>query len=127
MPSHFRFHLDQDGHSVTVEVARPSGTSEVLVDGKVVAHHRGGGQGPTVLEAELPGDPPQPISITVDDPPDRDAAPLCLMDIAGMRYVMPLTPLTGAHSSPPARTAGRARRLRRLRRHVRRIVTRLGA
>lgn len=86
-----RFHLDQEGHSITVQLTGVSGSIEVLVDGKVVARGSTSGAGETVLYAELPGDPPRPVSITLGNM--GGGVSLCEMDVGGTRYLMPRVPL----------------------------------
>lgn len=112
-----RFHLDQDGHSVTVQLRGRRDEAEVLVDGKVVAYQRGSVKRTTALEAELPGDPPRPFRILISPVEGPDGAPLCVMERAGTRYLMPLVPLR--HPDRPAQpgpspTLLVRRRLRRL-------------
>lgn len=109
-----RFHLDQDGHSVTVQVRHARGEVEVLVDGKVVAYRRRLGKDTTTLTAELPGDPPRPFRILLAPVEGADGAPLCAMERAGMRYLMPLVPLHGS-DRPPQRGPLPVPVLRRLR------------
>ncbi|MEV0188045.1 hypothetical protein AB0I39_05855 [Kitasatospora purpeofusca] len=63
------FHLDRDGHSVTVNVRSGWITeTEVLVDGKEVAFHRVHGHGvyPLVLAAQLAEDPPRPLAVRLE-------------------------------------------------------------
>ncbi|MFE9396324.1 hypothetical protein [Streptomyces flavidovirens] len=112
-----RFHLDQDGHSISVQVGRPSDGIEVLVDGKVVAYRRGRPKGVTVLTAELPEEPPRPLRIVVED---MGGELFCAMEASGSRFLMPQVPLWHPAQEPPPR-AGRARPLRRLRRLLRRL------
>ncbi|MDN3293303.1 hypothetical protein QWM81_04410 [Streptomyces ficellus] len=116
-----RFHLDQDGHSVTVQLYGRSGGLEVLVDGKVVAYERDWRRGGTV-PAELPGDPPRPFSITVSSAKEMGGVPFCVMETGGTRYLMPRVPLGGSRYEParPGPYLG----LRRLRRFLRRLVRR---
>ncbi|MGW7284598.1 hypothetical protein ACWGH4_03740 [Streptomyces sp. NPDC054847] len=109
----WRFHLDQDGHSVTVQLRRARGEVEVLVDGKVVAYRRTLGKDTTALTAELPGDPPRPFRILLAPVEGADGAPLCAMESAGMRYLMPLVPLRGS-DRPQWRDPSPAPFLRRL-------------
>ncbi|MFV0131343.1 hypothetical protein ACLGI4_27150 [Streptomyces sp. HMX112] len=113
-----RFHLDQDGHSVSVELTGPSGPVEVLVDGKVVALCPGRRRGVAVLAAELPGDPPRPITVRVED---LGEVPFCVLETSGERYLMPRVPLV-PHGGPPGRAAPRP--LRRLRAWLRRRLRR---
>ncbi|MET9799653.1 hypothetical protein [Streptomyces sp. NPDC006368] len=123
MAGSHRFHLDQDGHSITVLLGHVAQDIEVLVDGKVVAVRRGHRGGVRELAAELPGDPPRPFTILVED---LDGAPLCVMVRDGSRFLMPQVPLVpGApgHERPaPGRPWRRLRR--RLRRWLRRVAGR---
>ncbi|MEV4332805.1 hypothetical protein AB0K02_20060 [Streptomyces sp. NPDC049597] len=112
-----RFHLDQDGHSVTVQLRGAHPEVEVLVDGKVVAQRTGPVKGTTALEAELPGDPPRPFRILIAPVEGPDGTPLCMMESAGARSPMPLVPLlsAGRPAQPgPSPTRLVRRRLRRL-------------
>ncbi|MEU0272605.1 hypothetical protein [Streptomyces sp. NPDC006307] len=126
-PHRHRFHLDQEGHSITVLLGRAAHDVEVLVDGKVVAvrHEHGlGGRGVRELAAELPGeqpgDPPRPFTVLVED---VDGTPLCVMVRGGIRYLMPRVPLLP--EPPPYGPPGAAHPLRRMRGRVRRWVRRL--
>lgn len=116
-----RFHVDQDGHSVTVQLLGAGGRFEVLVDGKVVAYGPDPRTGGTVT-AELPGDPPRPLSITVSDPHEMGGVPFCVLETGGMRYLMPQVPLVGSGSAPEHH--GPYRPVRRLRRALRRLLRR---
>ncbi|MFF9866384.1 hypothetical protein ACF1G0_13280 [Streptomyces sp. NPDC013953] len=118
VPHRHRFHLDQDGHSVTVLLGRTAHDVEVLVDGKVVAARHTHGRGGTELAAELPGDPPEPITLLVED---VDEVPLCVMVRGGARYLMPLVPLA-TEGQPHAASA--VRPLRGIRRWLRALVRR---
>ncbi|WP_185921644.1 hypothetical protein [Streptomyces sp. WAC06614] len=112
-----RFHLDQDGHSITVRLVRAPGPVEVLVDGKVVAQGPAPHRGTTVLRAELPGEPLRPVILTLAE---VRGAYRCEMELGGVRYTLPHLPLT--ERSPAAPTAPHP--LRRLRRSLRRIARR---
>lgn len=81
-----RFHVDQDGHSVTVLLEPRAKDAEVLVDGKVVAFTRRPTKDGTILHAALPTDPPQPITIVVED---RGGTPSCSMMTRYRRSTMP--------------------------------------
>ncbi|MGA4800310.1 hypothetical protein ACPCSC_23520 [Streptomyces lavendulocolor] len=117
-----RYHVDQDGHSVTVQFLGRAGAFEVLVDGKVVAHGPGDRPGGTV-EAELPGEPPRPFGITVSRPREMGGVPFCVLESGGMRYLMPQVPLGAA--GRPARLHERYRLVREVRRFLRRSSRRL--
>jgi hypothetical protein len=114
-----RFHLDLDGHSVTVQLTRASGPVEVLVDGKVVARSAALGAGTTLLRAELPGDPPRPLGITLAE---TGGELRCEMELGGARHAVPPVPLL-PERPPSGRSAG-PHPLRRLRRSLRRTVRR---
>jgi hypothetical protein len=109
-----RFHLDQDGHSVTVQLRHAHREVEVLVDGKVVAYRRGLGKDTAVLTAELPGDPPRSFRVLLAPLEGADGAPLCVLESDGTRYLMPLVAL-GASGPAPQRSPSHLRFTRRLR------------
>ncbi|MBW5484283.1 hypothetical protein [Streptomyces bambusae] len=109
MPDRRRFHVDQNGHSVSVLCGRPTQAVEMLVDGKVVAARRSRRAAPLVLRGEFPGEPPRPFSVYVEWPEGPDGSALCVLETDGSRYLMPVAPLTrgGAPDdgrNPPART-----------------------
>ncbi|MGW0395394.1 hypothetical protein ACWDYJ_31880 [Streptomyces sp. NPDC003042] len=106
MASRHRFHLDQNGHSISVLYGRPGQSVEVLVDGKAVAVGKAAAAGLTVMKAELPGDPPQPFTVHLGSPDDPGEAPLCTLVIDGARYLMPDIPF----GPSPAALAGPSRR-----------------
>ncbi|MFJ6939599.1 hypothetical protein [Streptomyces sp. NPDC101132] len=116
-----RFHLDQDGHSVSVLLERAGGHVEVLVDGKVVRQGRAPKQGVTVLRAELPGQPPRPVAVTLGN---LGGDFLCELDVEGDRHPMPRVPLVAPGG---ARPTGRPHPLRLLRRSYRRVLRRMVA
>ncbi|MFC8916848.1 hypothetical protein ACGF5F_14940 [Streptomyces sp. NPDC047821] len=118
-----RFHVDQDGHSVTVQFLGASGRFEVLVDGKVVAYGSGRRAGGAVT-AELPGDPPRPVHVIVSHPGEMGGVPFCVLETGGMRYLMPQVPLGGGGEGQAR--PGPYRPVRRLRRSLRRLLRRLG-
>ncbi|MBT2365906.1 hypothetical protein J7E88_11460 [Streptomyces sp. ISL-10] len=112
-----RFHRDQDGHSISVQLNGARNAVEVLVDGKVVAYRNGLGKDTSVLTAELPGDPPQPFRILLAPVAGAHGAPSCVMESAGTRCLMPLVPLGRPHLGAqhgPSPTRLIRRRLRRL-------------
>ncbi|GAA2728320.1 hypothetical protein [Streptomyces nogalater] len=114
-----RFHLDRDGHSVTVRTGTAREPTEVLVDGKVVAARtrRGHRERVMVLTAELPGDPPRPVAIRVDWRTGAGSGPVCLMEAEGTLTVVPRS---SPAPSPPRRTVRALARhpVRWLRRHL---------
>lgn len=121
-----RFHLEVDGHSVTVQTRHAARETELLVDGKVVGYQRTATRhrpSATVLTAELPGDPPKPFAVALHSRGSAEDAPTCALEIAGRRHAMSESPLIRPGTVPPA--AGRpalrsARSL--LRRTLRRLV-----
>ncbi|OEJ23696.1 hypothetical protein AR457_03475 [Streptomyces agglomeratus] len=113
-----RFHLDQDGHSVTVQTGQPSGGVELLVDGKVVGYQHGRVKGVTTLSAELPEDPPRPFRILLED---MGGELFCAMESSGQRFLMPQIPLWKPEEPPPRSRAKPSRPLKRLRRLLRRL------
>ncbi|MGW0366726.1 hypothetical protein [Streptomyces sp. NPDC002990] len=120
-----RFHVDLEGHSVTVLLEWPGHEIEVLVDGKVVAYRRKPERHGTVLHAELPTDPPQPLTILVEDMGHTPFCSLVTPDARYRRFLMPEEPLT-THDSHGWRPGHAVRRLvrqvlRRLRRFLRRL------
>ncbi|MFE9628044.1 hypothetical protein [Streptomyces sp. NPDC006527] len=120
MPAGSRFHLDHDGHSITVQLSGVDGLIEVLVDGKVVSRGSASRAGITVLDAELPGDPPRPLGITLGD---MGGVFLCVAEIGGARYFMPHVPLFPERPHTWRTPPHPSRRMRRtLRRAVRRVM-----
>ncbi|MFI9327115.1 hypothetical protein ACIGZJ_06135 [Kitasatospora sp. NPDC052868] len=86
------FHLDQAGHSVTVNVRSGWITeTELLVDGKECAFHRVRGHGgyPLTLSAEVSQEPPLPLSVRLErtGAPERPLA--CVLDLGGAVRPMP--------------------------------------
>ncbi|MEU6755222.1 hypothetical protein [Streptomyces sp. NPDC046685] len=113
-----RFHVDLEGHSVTVLLEWPGHEIEVLVDGKVVAYRRRPEKRGTVLHAELPTDPPQPLTLLVEDMGDTPFCSLMTPDARYRRFLMPEVPF-------PTHAPGGWRPARRLRRLVRHLLRRL--
>ncbi|MFD4245343.1 hypothetical protein ACFWP3_27700 [Streptomyces sp. NPDC058525] len=130
MAAHHRYHVDQDGHSITVLSDVRRRRADVLVDGKTVASVRVPRHGAAVLRGELPGDlpdPPKPFLIRVSHAYDAGDVPPCALETDGMRYLMPSVPLTRqeerpAEPTPPARTPGEL--LRRWKNRIDRAVRR---
>ncbi|MGP4000619.1 hypothetical protein [Streptomyces sp. 8N706] len=85
---HFR--LDHAGHSITVNVG-PGRTSriELLVDGKEVFLQRGHGTGTSVLNGELPGEPPVPFRVLVHQPRLGALIPRCTLELNGVEQPIP--------------------------------------
>lgn len=103
MAGHHRYHIDQDGHSITVLYDVRVRRVEVLVDGKVVSvarTHRTG----ALLRGEIATDPPQPFVIRVGHPDEPGDVPLCVLESGDARYLMPTAPLTRQEEWPPERT-----------------------
>lgn len=115
------FHLEVEGHSVTVQTRRATRTTELLVDGKVVgyqqtpARHR---PSATALTAELPGDPPKPFAVTLHTGEAAEGAPTCVLEIAGRSHPMPEFPPTRPGIAPPPAARSPLRQAGRLLRHT---------
>ncbi|MFF5447688.1 hypothetical protein [Streptomyces sp. NPDC012888] len=108
---HHRYHLDQDGHSITVLHDPRRRRAEVWVDGRTVAAARAPRRGATVLEGEVPTVPPRRLVVRIAHPDAADDVPLCVLETGGDRYLMPHVALTRqerwpAERTPPARTPG---------------------
>ncbi|GGU80200.1 hypothetical protein GCM10010275_13640 [Streptomyces litmocidini] len=111
MAGHHRYHLDQDGQSITVLHDPRRRRAEVWVNGKTVAVAPTPRHQATVLKGELPTLPPKPMVVTIDHPYDGDDVPPCVLEMDGGRYLMPHIALTPeerepAERTPPARTPG---------------------
>ncbi|MGW5849101.1 hypothetical protein ACWFQ8_14310 [Streptomyces sp. NPDC055254] len=124
MGSRHRFHLDQDGHSITVLCGRPSQPVEVLVDGRVIACVRGHRTGTVTAGGVLAGERPRPFAVLLDHPDEAGEVPICVMETEGVRYLMPSVPLTRSERlrpgrTPPARTPGELLARLRARRRAR--------
>ncbi|MBV2156496.1 hypothetical protein [Kitasatospora sp. SUK 42] len=92
MRQRYSFHLDQGGHSVTVNVRSGLITeTEVLVDGKECAFHRVHGHGdyPLTLSAQLAGEPPRPLSVQLDRTGVAEHPLACVLEIGGAEHPMP--------------------------------------
>ncbi|MCL3992674.1 hypothetical protein [Streptomyces lavenduligriseus] len=114
-----RFHLDREGHSVTVRTGTAREPTEVLVDGKVVAarHRRGHRERVIQLTAELPGDPPRPVTVRVDWRTGAGSGPVCVMEAEGTCTVIPRASPGPSAPRPAVRVLAR-HPLRWLRRHL---------
>ncbi|MEV7777031.1 hypothetical protein [Kitasatospora sp. NPDC088351] len=80
------FHLDQAGHSVTVNVRSGWITeTEVLVDGKECAFHRVHGHGvyPLTLAAQLAEEPPLPLSVRLERTGVAGHPLACVLELGG--------------------------------------------
>ncbi|EFL19308.1 hypothetical protein [Streptomyces sp. C] len=101
-----RFHLEQDGHSITVVWSARRGRAEVLVDGKVVATARTRRTATTELRGETAeGDGTvRPFTVRLGRPDIPGDEPLCALDTGYRLYLMPLVPLTGDEAWPPEPT-----------------------
>lgn len=104
MAAHQRFHLDQDGHSITVLCDLPRHRVEVLVDGKVVSSVRTGRDPVTLVRGEITTEPPQPFTVRLEHPDDPGGIPLCMLETQHLRYLMPNVPLTRQEEWPPEPT-----------------------
>ncbi|MEU8463368.1 hypothetical protein [Streptomyces sp. NPDC029003] len=110
MAGRHRYHLDQDGHSLTVLYDVRGHRVEVLVDGRTVSTVPASPD-VLVLRGQIPADPPLPFLIRIGRPYDRDDVPPCVLERDGMRYLMPNAPLTPeeewpAEHDPAPRTPG---------------------
>ncbi|WP_037673725.1 hypothetical protein [Streptomyces globisporus] len=111
MAGHHRYHLDQDGDSITVLHDPRRQRAEVWVNGKTIAVARTPRHHVTVLEGEIPALPPKRMVVRIGHPDDVGDVPLCVLETDGDRYLMPHIALTPqervpAERTPPARTPG---------------------
>ncbi|MDA5283446.1 MULTISPECIES: hypothetical protein [unclassified Streptomyces] len=112
MADRHRFHLDQDGHSITVVRDLRHRHAEVLVDGKTVSSGRTSRSEATVLRGEIAGaGRPQGFLVRLERPDVPGGEPLCVLEKDGMRYLMPSVALTPqeewpAERNPSPRTPG---------------------
>ncbi|MFJ8533586.1 hypothetical protein [Streptomyces sp. NPDC093591] len=127
MASSQRFHLDRDGHSVSVQTGGASGVVELLVDGKVVASQRRRRRDAMVLAVELPSDPPRPFSVHVDWSTGTGGRPVCMWEIDGTRDLIPVAPLVARQVSSRADGTTALHPLRGLCRLARRCLRHLRA
>ncbi|MEU9414968.1 hypothetical protein [Streptomyces sp. NPDC048272] len=92
-----RFHLDRDGHSITVVRDAGGRRAELLVDGRVVAAARTRRHAPTELSGSLArggsGDP-LPFTVRLGRADIPGGEPLCTLEANGQTSLMPLVPLT---------------------------------
>ncbi|MFJ6619210.1 hypothetical protein ACIQOW_16720 [Kitasatospora sp. NPDC091335] len=92
MRQRYSFHLDQDGHSVTVNVRSGWITeTELLVDGKECAFHRVHGHGvyPLTLAAQVAEEPPEPLAVRLDRTGRTEHPLSCVLEMAGAERPMP--------------------------------------
>ncbi|AZM92713.1 MULTISPECIES: hypothetical protein [Streptomyces] len=101
-----RFHLEQDGHSITVVWSARRRRAEVLVDGKVVAAARTRRTATTELRGETADGEGavHPFTIRLGRPDIPGDEPLCALETGHRLYLMPLVPLTGDEAWPPEPT-----------------------
>ncbi|GGU49688.1 hypothetical protein GCM10010211_12350 [Streptomyces albospinus] len=87
------FHLDQGGHSITVNVG-PGRDSEIelLVNGKVIAYQKEHGPGMNLLTGELPDDPARLFRVRIREPRLVPTAPRCTLELDGVEHPMPERP-----------------------------------
>ncbi|MFD0331893.1 hypothetical protein ACFQZC_36405 [Streptacidiphilus monticola] len=72
--SNHRYHLDVDGHSITLTVTgRHPCTAALLIDGKEEDIRRLSGKQPVELHGELADDAPRLITIQITPDPGRHA------------------------------------------------------
>ncbi|MFE4513062.1 hypothetical protein ACFRMQ_02535 [Kitasatospora sp. NPDC056783] len=92
MRQRYSFHLDQGGHSVTVNVRSGWITeTELLVDGKECAFHRVHGHGvyPLTLAAQVAEEPPKPVAVRLDRTGVAERPLSCVLELAGAEHPMP--------------------------------------
>lgn len=92
MRQRYSFHVDQGGHSVTVNVRSGWITeTELLVDGKECAFHRVHGHGsyPLTLSSQLADEPPRPLAVTLDRTGKAEHPLSCVLALAGAELPMP--------------------------------------
>ncbi|MGA5817587.1 hypothetical protein ACPC54_06970 [Kitasatospora sp. NPDC094028] len=92
MRRRYSFHLDEGGHSVTVNVRSGWITeTELLVDGKECAFHRVHGHGvyPLTLAAQLAEEPPVPLAVRLDRTGAAEHPLACVLALAGGDHPMP--------------------------------------
>jgi hypothetical protein len=84
------FHLDQAGHSITVNVrSGHTAEAEVLVDGKEVAAKQLHGAGTSLLRAEIPEEPAHPFQVRIRLPRMGSGTPSCVLQLDGVEQTMP--------------------------------------
>ncbi|MEU9115144.1 hypothetical protein AB0D04_25985 [Streptomyces sp. NPDC048483] len=90
MSQSHHFHVDQRGHSITVNVGPGrEGELELLVNGKVVAYRKEHDRGMNVLSGELPGEPAHPFRILLREPHLVPTPPRCTLELDGVEQPMP--------------------------------------
>ncbi|WP_316524469.1 hypothetical protein [Kitasatospora brasiliensis] len=92
MRQRYSFHLDRDGHSVTVNVRSGWITeTELLVDGKECAFHRVHGHGayPLTLAAQVAEEPPTPLAVRLERTGRAEQPLSCVLELAGAEHPMP--------------------------------------
>ncbi|WP_435975529.1 hypothetical protein [Streptomyces sp. Qhu_M48] len=109
--TYHRHHLEHSGHSITVVYDQRRRVAETWVDGKTVAVTPTAHGRITFMQGEIPTDPAGPFVIRLRPPSSRDDALLCVLEMEGMRYLMPVAHPPGygveqADKPPPARTPG---------------------
>ncbi|MFJ7905973.1 hypothetical protein [Kitasatospora sp. NPDC096204] len=92
MRQRYSFHLDQGGHSVTVNVRSGRITeTEVLVDGKECAFHRVHGHGayPLTLATQVAEEPPKPLAVRLERTGRAEHPLSCVLELSGAEHPMP--------------------------------------
>ena len=80
MSGEHHFHVDQGGHSITVDVHSGHAREvELLVDGKEVGVRRERASDAGTMPGELPEDPPQPFAVRVEHLRHRSRSPACTL------------------------------------------------
>ena len=90
MTGQHHFHLDHDGHSITVDVRSGHAREvELLVDGKEVGSRRERASDTVTLPGELPEDPPRHFEVRVDHLRHRSRAPSSTLLLEGREISIP--------------------------------------
>jgi hypothetical protein len=90
MNGQHHFHLDHDGHSITVDVRSGHAREvELLVDGKAVGSRRERASDTVTLPGELPEDPPRPFEVRVDHLRHRSHPPASTLLLDGLEIPIP--------------------------------------
>ncbi|MEZ0091406.1 hypothetical protein [Streptacidiphilus sp. EB129] len=88
--THHQFHVDQAGHSITVNLRSGHPPEiELLVDGKELDYHHERLADSVTLTGELPSTPPQPFSVRVDHVHHRARRAVCTLITDVDERVMP--------------------------------------
>lgn len=90
------YHLDHDGHSITVDIRSGHAREiELLVDGKEVGSRRERASDAVTLTGELPEDQPQPFTVHIQRLRHRGHHPVCTLLLDGHEFSMPERTVSG--------------------------------